>query len=203
MRNLLTGSLLILATLFTSSESFAMKWQGRRESKNVIDVRRETKAVNTQTELEAGRRYLVAMMMMAEKDANEHPECGTLAQEIEKLKNVRAGLEGMGTEPVRRLICSDENPGSRVNLCTKVLAKDPAAAPAAPDLKEFESELADAYGPAMELVGLLQASINSKNELMAKEAVGCRATLQLIQKKSGEVLSAYGNLRQMIQELAK
>jgi hypothetical protein len=202
MRKLFIGfSLMVTALLILPANSQAMKWQGRRQSSNVIDIRAETKAVNTQLSLEAGRRYLVAMMMMAEKDAGEQPGCVTLGQEIEKLKRVRAELEGMGTEPVRRLICADEAAGSRVNLCAKTLAKDPAAAPAFPDLQEFEEELTDNYGPAMEQVGRIQASLDSKNDVLTKEDVKCRATLQLIQKKSAEVLSAYGDLQRMIHDL--
>jgi hypothetical protein len=203
MRNLLPVSVLILATIFISIDTQAMKWQGRRQSENVIDIRKETKAVNTQIELEAGRRYLVAMILMAEKDANEHPECATLTQEIEKLKTVKAEMEAMGSEPVRRLICADENAGSRVNLCAKILAKDPASVPAMPDLKEFESELTDAYGPVIEQVGRMQAAFTARSAVMAKEDLKCRATLQLIQRKAAEVSESYGNLHQMVQELIK
>lgn len=203
MRNLFPASLLILATVFISVDSHAFKWQGRRQSENVIDIRKETKAVNTQLALEAGRRHLVAMMIMAEKDANEHPECITLAQEVEKLKTVRVELESMGTEPVRRLVCDAESPASRVNLCAKILSKDPASAPPVPDLKEFESELADSYGPAIQQVGRLQAAIDAKNTLMEKEDIKCRATLQLIQRKAAEVTESYGNLRQEVQEVMR
>jgi hypothetical protein len=201
LKSFIGFSLMAIFLLTLPDVSQAMKWQGRRQSTNVIDIRAETKAVNMQISLEAGRRYLVAMMMMAEKDAGEQPGCMTLSQEIERLKTVRAELEAMGTEPVRRLICADEAAGSRINLCAKVLAKDPAAAPAVPDLKDFEDELTDNYGPVMEQVGRVQASLDSKSETLAKEDVKCRATLQLIQKKSVEVTNAYVDLQRMIHEL--
>lgn len=203
MRKMLSSSLLIFAALMISGDAQAMKWQGRRQSTNVIDIRKETKAVNTQMELETARRYLVTMMMMAEKDAGANPDCVTLSEEIEKLKTVRIELEAMGTEPVRRLICSDEGAGSRVNLCGKILAKDPASAPAMPDLKEFEDELTDSYGPAMDQVGRVQAALNSRTAMMSKEDLKCRATLQLIQRKAADMASAYSNLQQSIQELIK
>lgn len=203
MRNSFICSLLALIALSISADSHAMKWRGLRQSKNVIDIRKETKAVTTQLDLEAGRRYLVAMMMMAEKDAGEHPECVTLGQEIDKLKTVRIELEGMGTEPVRRLICADEAAGSRVNLCAQLLAKDPASAPAMPNLKEFESELIDNYGPAMEQVTRVHASIEGKNESLVKEDIKCRATLQLIHRKAAELTESYAKLVEMVRDLAK
>jgi hypothetical protein len=204
MRNLFLGFTIFGLSLFSfSSDSEAMKLQGRRESKNLIDLRLETKIVNTQMGLETGRRYLIAMMMMAEKNASEHPECGTLGQEMEKIKTVRAELEGMGSDPARRLICSEEAAGSRVNLCAKLLAKDPATAPDIPDLKEFENELNDAYRPAMEQIGRVQASLSARNEALAKEPVGCRAALELIQKKAVEVQTLYSELQQKLQELIK
>src|SRR5690606_9683266 len=120
----------------------------------------------------AGRRYLVAMMMTAELDALEQPDCVALNQEVEKLKTARIELEAMGAEPVRRLVCVDEAAGSRVNLCARAFAKDPAAMPAAPaipDLKEFEDELIGNYRPAMEQVARVQAAIDAKSKTLSKE----------------------------------
>lgn len=210
MRHPLTSFFFAALAIFISTDSYAMKWQGLRQSDNVIDIRRETKLVNSQADLEIGRRALVAMIMMAEKDHGEHPECVTLGQEIEKLKTVRSELEGMGLEPVRRLSCTDPSGSapSRVNLCAQLLAKKASDAPDSPsaptqkepDLKEFESELADSYGPPVAQVGRLQAALQSSNEALAKESLECRASLQLIQKKSGDIVAAFANLQRLLQE---
>lgn len=205
MRNrfLVVCFLALFASALNPPDAEAFKWRNRRQSTNVIDVRRETRAVNAQLSLETGRRYLVAMMMMAEKDASEQPECVTLNQEVEKLKTVRVELEAMGTEPVRRLVCMDEPAGSRINLCAQAFAKDPSATPTAfIDLKGFEAELADNYGPALEQIGRVRAAINAKQSALAKEEHKCGVSLLLIEKKSGEMLETYEELQRALNSLA-
>lgn len=203
MRNLLIGSLLVLATIFVSSDSHAFKWQDYRQSENVIDVRPESKAVSAQVELEASRRLLVAMIMLAENDANLHPECVTLNQEIEKLKSLKTTLDGMETEPVRRLICEEKGPTSRLNLCAKAFADDPSAAPARPDLKKFGEELAQAYGPVMGQMEHARVALKTKEETFSKESEECRVGLQLIQMKVIETQDSYEDLVQTVSDLAK
>lgn len=200
MRKFPISSLLAATAMLASADSHAFKWQDYRQSENVIDVREETKIVSAQVNLEAGRRYLVAMIMLAENDASLHAECMALSQEIGKLKALKTTIEGLGPEPVRLLICKEQYSGSNLNLCAKAYSADSAPSP---DLKKFGEELAQAYGPVMDQIEQTRASLKTKEEALAKESEDCRVGLQLILAKTMEVQDSYDTLERMIRDQAK